>query len=118
MKILKSFGKALYDLRISKNVSLEKISQITKINQDYFEEFEKGNFSINNEVYIRLFLREYIKCIDISKIDDIAFKKNSLASSNFSCCKKIVPKLNVASKFFELWFNIFDYFITSDIINC
>ena len=71
MKILKSFGKALYDLRISQNISLEKISQITKIDQEHFEQFEKGNFSTENEVYIRLFLREYIKCIDSSKIDDI-----------------------------------------------
>ena len=71
MKILKSFGKALYDLRISKNISLDKISQITKIDQEHFEQFEKGNFSTENEVYIRLFLREYIKCIDSYKIDDI-----------------------------------------------
>ena len=71
MKILKSFGKALYDLRISQNISIEKISQITKIDQEHFEEFEKGNFSSDNEVYVRLFLREYIKCIDPSKIDDI-----------------------------------------------
>ena len=74
MKKLKSFGKALYELRISKNISLEKISEITKINQAYFEEFEKGNFDINIEVYIRLFLREYIRCIDSDKVDDILNK--------------------------------------------
>ena len=71
MKILKSFGKALYDFRISQNISLDKISQITKIDQEHFEQFEKGNFSTENEVYVRLFLIEYIKCIDSSKIDDI-----------------------------------------------
>ena len=78
MKILKSFGKALYDLRVSKNVSLEKISQITKINQEHFEQFEKGNFHTDNEVYIRLFLREYIKCIDSLKMDDIMDQFNRL----------------------------------------
>ena len=74
MKNLKTFGKALYDLRISKDISLEKISQITKINQKHFEEFEKGNFSTKNEIYIRLFLREYIKCIEAFKVEEIMDK--------------------------------------------
>ena len=74
MKILKSFGKALYEFRISKNISLEKISQITNIDEQYFEEFEKGNFSMNNKVYIRLFLREYIKCIDSTQLEKIMQK--------------------------------------------
>lgn len=76
MENLKSFGKALYDLRISKDISLEKISQITNIDQICFEEFEKGNFSIKSEVYVRLFLREYIKCIDSTKLDTIMEKFN------------------------------------------
>jgi len=74
MKNLKSFGKALYELRISKDISLEKISEITKIEKFCFEEFEKGNFSIKSYVYNRLFLREYIKCIDISKTEEILDK--------------------------------------------
>ncbi len=74
MKNLKTFGKALYELRISKDISLEKISEITKIEKFCFEEFEKGNFSIKSYVYNRLFLREYIKCIDISKTEEILDK--------------------------------------------
>tara|TARA_B100001250_G_scaffold389491_1_gene388635 strand:+ start:413 stop:853 length:441 start_codon:yes stop_codon:yes gene_type:complete len=71
MKKLKNFGKALYQFRNSKNISLEKISNFTKINQKYFEEFEKGNFSVKSEVYIRLFLIEYIKYIDPTKLEEI-----------------------------------------------
>ena len=74
MKNLNTFGKALYELRNSKDVSLEKISQITKIDQEYFEEFEKGNFSMKSEVYIRLFLIEYVKCIDAIKVEEIMNK--------------------------------------------
>ena len=74
MKNLKTFGKALYEIRISKDISLEKISEITKIEKFCFEEFEKGNFSIKSYVYNRLFLREYIKCIDISKTEEILDK--------------------------------------------
>ena len=71
MKKLNNFGKALYEFRDSKGVSLEKISNFTKINQEYFEEFEKGNFSVKSEVYIRLFLIEYIKYIDSSRLEEI-----------------------------------------------
>ena len=74
MKNLNSFGKALYEFRSSKDISLEKISQITNISSEYFEAFEKGDFSINTEVYIRLFLIEYIKCIDATQIDKIMNK--------------------------------------------
>ena len=71
MKKLKNFGKALYQFRNSTNISLEEISKYTKINQEYFKEFEKGNFSVKSEVYIRLFLIEYIKYIDSSKLVEI-----------------------------------------------
>ena len=74
MKNLKTFGKALSELRNSKGISLEKISKITKIDQKYFEEFEKGNFSMKSEVYIRLFLIEYVKCIDTIKVEKIMNK--------------------------------------------
>ena len=74
MENLESFGKALYEFRISKNINLDKISQITKINQEHFIQFEKGDFSRNHEIYIRLFLREYIKCIDCTQLDQIMDK--------------------------------------------
>ena len=74
MKNLKTFGKALSELRKSRDISLEKISKITKIDQKYFEEFEKGNFSMKSEVYIRLFLIEYVKCIDAIKVEEIMNK--------------------------------------------
>ena len=71
MKNLESFGKALYKLRDSENISLDKISNITKIDKKYFEEFEKGIFHNNSEIYTRLFLIEYIKCIDVDKVVSI-----------------------------------------------
>ena len=74
MKNLKTFGKALSELRNSKDISLDKISKITKIDQKYFEEFEKGNFSMQSEVYIRLFLIEYVKCIDTIQVEKIMNK--------------------------------------------
>ena len=73
MTNLQSFGKALCELRVSKNIELKYISDVTLIKNEIFLEFEKGNFTIHNtsNVYIRLFLREYIKCIDINKVEVI-----------------------------------------------
>ena len=78
MKNSKNFGKALQDLRISKNIKIEQISKITKINEKYFESFEKGDFSMDNGVYVRLFLIEYIKCIDQSQLEKILNQFNNL----------------------------------------
>ena len=78
MKNSKNFGKALCDLRKSKNIKIEKISQITKINEKYFESFESGDFSFKNEIYVKLFLREYINVIDSSQLDRIMQQFNEL----------------------------------------
>tara|TARA_B100001540_G_C15534879_1_gene518655 strand:- start:31 stop:462 length:432 start_codon:yes stop_codon:yes gene_type:complete len=93
MEKLKNFGKALYQFRNSKNISLEKISNFTKINQDYFEEFEKGNFSVKSEVYTRLFLIEYIKYIDSDKLEEIMnnFDKSYNGKSKNSSTLTFVP---------------------------
>lgn len=95
MKNLKTFGKALYEFRNSNDITLEKISQITKINQEYFKEFEKGNFSVKSEVYIRLFLIEYIKCIDSNRLDDIMnkFDKSYNGKSKSSTTLTFVPAI-------------------------
>jgi len=96
MKKLKNFGKALYQFRNSKNISLEKISNFTKINQEYFEEFEKGNFSVKSEVYIRLFLIEYIKYIDSHKLEEIMskFDKSYNGKSKPSSTLTFIPAVD------------------------
>ena len=66
-----SFGKALKQLRESNDVNLDQISSFTKINKQFFNELEKGDFSFASMIYVRLFLREYIKCIDPKKTDRI-----------------------------------------------
>ena len=82
MKNLQSFGKALSELRVSKDIELKYISDVTLIKKEIFLEFEKGNFTIHNtsNVYIRLFLREYIKCIDINQTEVIMDQFSNLCS--------------------------------------
>ena len=56
-----SFGKALKQLRESNNIKLDQISSFTKINKQSLEKLEGGNFSFAEIIYVRLFLREYIR---------------------------------------------------------
>ena len=84
MKNLQSFGKALCELRVSKSIELKYISNVTLIKNEIFLEFEKGNFTIHNtsNVYIRLFLREYIKCIDINQVEVIMEQFSNLCNDS------------------------------------
>ena len=53
------FYKELKDLRKSRGISIEEISERTKINIQYLEDIELGNFSDIDTPYLRLFLRAY-----------------------------------------------------------
>ena len=53
------FYKELKDLRESREISLEEISERTKINVSYLQEIESGDFSDIETPYLRLFLRAY-----------------------------------------------------------
>lgn len=59
-----NIGKELKELRLQKGLSLKEISEITKINTKYLELLEENNFHFLPEVYVRGFLKNYIKAID------------------------------------------------------
>ena len=67
----KNFGKALKQLRESKNIDLEQISSFTKVSINDLNNLEAGNFSFTSMIYIKLFLREYVKYIDQQQVDQI-----------------------------------------------
>ena len=51
------FYKELKDLRESRGISLEEISERTKINISYLNAIESGSFSEIETPYLRLFIR-------------------------------------------------------------
>ena len=53
------FYKELKELRNSRKISLEEISERTKINVLYLKAIESGNLSDIETPYLRLFLRAY-----------------------------------------------------------
>ena len=51
------FFKELKKLRIERDIELAEISTRTKINLDYLETLESGDFTFLPYVYVRLFMK-------------------------------------------------------------
>lgn len=60
------FYEKLKEKRESQNISLEQISNKTKINLKYLEAIESGNFSELPKTYVRLFLKTYAEEIGVN----------------------------------------------------
>ena len=86
MEKTQNFAKALKELRKSKGLNLEQISDSTKIKVQYLQKIESGDFSFKSDVYIRLFIKEYLKVVDIDNSDTIMseFKNLFLSSSKIN----------------------------------
>ena len=86
MEKTQNFAKALKQLRKSKGITLDQISDSTKIKVQYLQKIESGNFSFKSDVYIRLFIKEYLKVVDIDNSDTIMseFKNLFLSSSEIN----------------------------------
>ena len=69
MEKTQNFANAIKQLRKSKGITLDQISDACKIKKNYFEKMEAGDFSFKPNIYIKLFLIEYLKYIDINKAE-------------------------------------------------
>ncbi len=86
MEKTQNFAKALKELRKSKGITLDQISDSTKIKVQYLKKIESGDFLFKSDVYIRLFIKEYLKVVDIDNSDTIMseFKNLFLSSSEIN----------------------------------
>ncbi len=79
---LKEFGEKLKAIRESKNISLERIFEITRNDLKYLQAIEEGNFDIMPEVYMKALLKEYADAIELNPdeiVEEfIAIKENKL----------------------------------------
>ena len=55
-----NFASALKELRKSKDITLEQISDSTNIKIKYLQKIESGNFTFKSDVYVKIFLKEYL----------------------------------------------------------
>ena len=82
MEKINNFANAIKQLRKSKGITLDQISDSSKIKKSYFEKMESGDFSFKPNVYIKLFLKEYLKYIDFEKSENIMQEFNSVSNIN------------------------------------
>tara|TARA_Y100001968_G_scaffold289324_1_gene292270 strand:+ start:5108 stop:5524 length:417 start_codon:yes stop_codon:yes gene_type:complete len=78
MEKIQNFANAIKQLRKSKGFTLDQISDSCKIKKTYLERIENGDFSFKPEIYIQLFLREYLKYIDFEKSESIMQEFNNI----------------------------------------
>ena len=81
MEKTQNFATAIKQLRKSKGFTLEQISDSCKIKKVYLERMESGDFSFKPEIYIKLFLREYLRYIDLDKSESIMQEFNNMFNS-------------------------------------
>jgi len=62
---LRKFADELKNTREKNNLTIEQIFSKTRIDKKYLLAIEEGNFSILPEVYIRAFVKEYAKAIQL-----------------------------------------------------
>lgn len=65
--MLKEFGQDLKNLRESHNITIAEISAQTRINPKFINLMESGVFNFQPETYIRAFLKEYARCVDVNE---------------------------------------------------
>jgi len=65
--MLKEFGQDLKNLRESQNITIAEISAQTRINQKFINLMESGIFDFQPETYIRAFLKEYARCVEVNE---------------------------------------------------
>lgn len=70
--MLIKFAEELKAIRISGNLTLQQVSTKTRIDHKYLEAIESGDFEFLPEIYVKAFLKEYIKALDL---DEKAYMK-------------------------------------------
>lgn len=79
---LRKFAEELRLAREEKGITLQQISNRTKIDIKFLKKIEEGDFHVLPDLYIRAFLKEYLKNIEIDVESEV--KKFELAKQGLS----------------------------------
>lgn len=93
--MLKKFSEQLKSKREEKKITLDQIHSKTRIDKKFLEAIEDGNFSIMPEVYMKAFLKEYCKSIDLNTDEIVSKFEIAKQGLNFE------PTENIESKNIE-----------------
>ncbi len=62
--MLTNFAEELKALRLSKDLTLKQIAVKTRIDYKFLEAMESGDFEFLPEIYVKAFLKDYLKALD------------------------------------------------------
>lgn len=79
---LRKFAEELRLAREEKGITLQQISNRTKIDIKFLKKIEEGDFHVLPDLYIRAFLKEYLKNIEVDVESEV--KKFELAKQGLS----------------------------------
>ena len=78
------FAEELHKQRTAKGISLNEIASITRINIQFLEALEQGNFSVLPQTYIRAFIREYARCVGMDPAELLKRYESQINSASES----------------------------------
>ena len=78
--MLNKFAEELKEARTKSQLTLQQIAAKTRIDMKFLEYMEKGNFSFLPDLYIKAFIKEYVRLVGLDV--DITFKKFEAAKKN------------------------------------
>ena len=75
---LEFLARELKAARLAKNLSIEDVSQLTKIKKDYLEQLEEGNFSFLPNSYVYACTKAYMKEMGLNGSEALGICKKDL----------------------------------------
>jgi len=93
---LKKFAEELRTIREEKGISLQQISNHTKIDIKFLQKIEEGDFNFLPEIYVKAFIKEYAQTLELDKNEII--KKYEAAKSKILDSRSASEELKVQSK--------------------
>jgi len=77
--MLDRFSEQLRKARLKKGVSLQQIAAITRIDIKFLEALDNGNFGFLPDLYIKAFIKQYAKSVDLDEQETVKKYEDALA---------------------------------------
>jgi transcriptional regulator with XRE-family HTH domain len=77
--MLDRFAEQLRKVRLKRGISLQQIAAKTRIDIKFLEAIDNGNFGFLPELYVKAFIKQYAKAIDLDEQETIKKYEDALA---------------------------------------
>ena len=92
--MMNDIGKRISEARLKKNLTIEQLSDITKVRHNIIEAIEAGDFSVMPEIYMKSFIKTINKYLQISETE----KELSIENKPVKNAKLVIDDEVILSK--------------------